>query len=425
MSEKEWGETMRRGLLAFAFLVVSTAAAQAQLTNGSFSNNSCPAPNDGVVKLARGITCISGWTIGDGTTDPGAGIVQLISTYWQEPGGTSLSIALNGTSPGSISQTLNTQPGTTYTVTFALSGDPQGGNPVKTLLVTGPGAPANTSQVYTYDTSAAGNTLSIMEYLYQTFSFTATGTSSTITFASEVAGSYGPVIGNISISPPAAQTYYFSQIAVGQGFQTTLTYVNYSPIAVTCVTNFYSDSGSHLSIPFNEGTVSTRTDTLQPGQSIHDQTTGNLTAAVVEGWAEGSCTSGVQASVLYRLYQTGAPVGEASVISETAPTTEFATFAQTATGVAYANPSSTQSTTVTITAYSAAGAKLGSQNIALGPLGHGSANLGPLLGIQSFTGFVKITATLPIISISLNAEAFPVFSSLPPGDLPASAVLVP
>jgi hypothetical protein len=33
-------------------------------------------------------------------------------------------------------------------------------------------------------------------------------------------------------------------------------------------------------------------------------------------------------------------------------------------------------------------------------------------------GFVKITSTIPIISVSLNAEAFPVFSSLPPGDLP-------
>ena len=254
------------------------------------------------------------------------------------------------------------------------------------------------------------------------------GTSSTITFASEDASSsaWGPVIGNISLSsPPTASSYYFSQIAVGQGFQTTLTYVNYSPQSVTCVTNFYSDSGSPLSIPFSEGTVSTRTDILQPGQSIHDQTTGNLAAAVVEGWAEGLCTGRVQASVLYRLYQAGVPVGEASVISETAPTTEFATFAQTATGVAYANPSTTQSAAITIAVYSAAGDKLGSQSITIGPLAHGSANLGPLLGIQSFTGFVKITATLPIISISLNAEAFPVFSSLPPGDLPSSASLVP
>jgi hypothetical protein len=58
-------------------------------------------------------------------------------------------------------------------------------------------------------------------------------------------------------------------------------------------------------------------------------------------------------------------------------------------------------------------------------LAHGAANLGPLLGLSSFTGFVKVTSTIPIISLSVNAEAFPVFSSLPPGDLPVSTVLVP
>jgi hypothetical protein len=68
---------------------------------------------------------------------------------------------------------------------------------------------------------------------------------------------------------------------------------------------------------------------------------------------------------------------------------------------------------------------LASQIITLGPLAHGSANLGPLLGLQSFTGFVKITSSVPILSLSLNAEAFPVFSSLPPGDLPSSTPLVP
>jgi hypothetical protein len=112
------------------------------------------------------------------------------------------------------------------------------------------------------------------------------------------------------------------------------------------------------------------------------------------------------------------------VNAETAPTTEFATFAQTATGVAFANPSTTQSATITFTVYSATGTSLGSQSVTLGPLAHSSANVGPLLGLQSFTGFVKIASSIPIISLSLNAEAFPVFSSLPPGDLPSSTPLV-
>jgi hypothetical protein len=47
-----------------------------------------------------------------------------------------------------------------------------------------------------------------------------------------------------------------------------------------------------------------------------------------------------------------------------------------------------------------------------------------LLGLQSFTGFVKITSTIPIVSLSLNFEAAPIFSSLPPGDLPSTTPLV-
>jgi len=252
-------------------------------------------------------------------------------------------------------------------------------------------------------------------------------TTGQITPHSSITGATNYVTGlaPLSSSSGSSPSYYFSQLAVGGGWQTTLTYVNYSPQPVTCVTNFYSDQGTPLAIPFNQGTISTRTDVLPPGGSIHDQSVASLSAAVSQGWAQAGCTGPLGASVLYRFYQSGVAAGEASVSAETAPTTEFATFAQTATGIAYANPSTTQSAMITVTVYNASGTKLGSQVITLGPMAHGSANVGPLLGLTSFTGFVKINSTIPIISLSLNAEAFPVFSSLPPGDLPSSATLVP
>ena len=268
-----------------------------------------------------------------------------------------------------------------------------------------------------------------------TFSFAYGPGSATCSGPSVSSCSVGPVgqVNGAAISGPATgsasfilgNNYYISQLAFSGGWQSTLTYINYSPQPVTCTTNFYSDSGGPLSVPFNLGTISTRTDTIPPGGSVHDQTIASLAASVSQGWAQASCTGPVQASLLYRLYSSGAAVGEASVNAETAPATEFATFAQTATGVAYANPSTTQSATIIVTVYSSTGAQLGSQSINLGPLAHGAANLGPLLGLSNFTGFVKITSTIPIISLSLNAEAFPVFSSLPPGDLPASTALVP
>ena len=174
----------------------------------------------------------------------------------------------------------------------------------------------------------------------------------------------GLVTGSATFVAPA-QTYYFSQLAFGLGWQTTLTYVNYSTQTVTCQTSFYGDSGNPLSIPFSQGTISSRTDTLQPGQVVHDQSVAVLTAQNQEGWAEAECSGPVQASMLYRYYQSGTPSGEAGVNAETAPTTKFVTFAQTQTGVAYGNPSTSQSATVTLTAISSTGALLGSQTITL------------------------------------------------------------
>jgi hypothetical protein len=104
------------------------------------------------------------------------------------------------------------------------------------------------------------------------------------------------------------------------------------------------------------------------------------------------------------------------------PATEFVTFAQTQTGIAYANPS-TVPATITIAALDATGRELGSTSLTLQPNAHGAANIGPLLGLSSFTGSVQITSTVPIVSLSLNAEAFPVFSSLPPVDLPGGTLL--
>ena len=234
-------------------------------------------------------------------------------------------------------------------------------------------------------------------------------------FTAGIGGEKQGLFGAIQATP----NYYFSDLAFAGGFQTTLSYVNYGTQSVTCTTNFFADSGAPLSIPFAQGTVLTRVDVLPPGGSIHDQTTASLTAAVTQGWAEASCTAPVQASLLYRLFQSGTAVGEASVNAETGPTSKFVTFAQTATGVAFANPSTTQSSVVTFTVFSAAGTQLGSTSVNLAPLAHSSFNIGPMLGLTSFTGSLSVTATVPIIALSLNAEAFPIFSSLPPGDLPA------
>ena len=222
-------------------------------------------------------------------------------------------------------------------------------------------------------------------------------------------------------------TYYFPHLAVGASWQTTITYINYSPQEVTCQTDFLSDDGTPLMVSFEDrGTVPSRTDVLPPGGSVHQETNVELSAPLAPGWALANCSGPVQASLLFRGYDSeGMPVAEAGVNAATVPATRFVTFAeqaagQSGTGVAYANPSSTEAL-ITFTAKDAAGQTLASENLTVLPGGHGAQNMASLFGLPGFSGSLEVTSTEPIVSLALNFEADPVFSSLPPGELDAAA----
>ena len=208
-------------------------------------------------------------------------------------------------------------------------------------------------------------------------------------------------------------TYYFPHLAVGASWQTTITYINYSREEVTCQTDFISDHGSPLMVSFAElGTVDSRTDVLPPGGSVHQETNVELSAPLAPGWARSTCSGPVKASLLFRQRNSeGVPVAEAGINAAAVPATRFVTFAEQGTGVAYANPSATAAH-VTFTARDAAGRTLASVDRTLLPGGHDAHNMGPLFGLTSFTGSIEVTSTEPIVSLSLNFEAAPVFSSL-------------
>ena len=230
-----------------------------------------------------------------------------------------------------------------------------------------------------------------------------------------------------SSPPPEDRIYYFPHLAVGASWQTTITYINYSREEVTCQTDFISDHGSPLMVSFAElGTVDSRTDVLPPGGSVHQETDVDLSAPLAPGWARATCTGPLQASLLFRWYSSeGAPTAEAGLNATAVPATRFVTFAeqgegQFGTGVAYANPSAI-SVPVTFTARDAAGEVLASVVRTLSPGGHDAHGMSELFDLTSFTGSIEVTSTEPIVSLSLNFEADPVFSSLPPGELDASA----
>ena len=233
--------------------------------------------------------------------------------------------------------------------------------------------------------------------------------------------------------PTGGQIYYFPHLAVGQKWQTTITYINYSAEEVSCRTDFLSDQGTPLMVSFaDKGTVPSRTDVLLPGGSVllpggsvHQETNVELNAPVAPGWARATCSGPVKASLLFRLHNSeGVPIAEGGVNAAAVPATRFVTFAEQGegkqgTGVAYANPSATEAV-VTFTAKDALGQTLASVDKNLLSNEHAAQNMAPLFALSSFTGSLEVTSTVPIVSLSINAEAAPVFSSLPPGELDAA-----
>jgi choice-of-anchor C domain-containing protein len=156
-------------------------------TNASFETGTYVDNSFGFEQLNAGDTSLDGWTVD-------AGSVDWIGTYWPAQDG-SMSIDMSGLDAGTLSQTFATTVGNTYTVSFYLSGNPAGPPAVKTLNVSATGG---TVSSYSFDASA--NTLSSMIWTQETYSFLATGTSTTLSFVSTTPGPFGPALDNVVVT---------------------------------------------------------------------------------------------------------------------------------------------------------------------------------------------------------------------------------
>jgi choice-of-anchor C domain-containing protein len=179
---------MNRVLCGAAILslgLVAASANAATIINGSFELGTDPGA--GFTTETVGSTAITGWDVG------GFG-VDYIGGYWQASDGVR-SVDLSGTNSGSVSQTLETVIGTTYTVTFDLSGNPDAGvgNKIAVVSISG-----SLPDVKLYEVTA-GNSRDNMNWQTYSYSFTAFATSSTLTFASAEYNPFGPALDNVSI----------------------------------------------------------------------------------------------------------------------------------------------------------------------------------------------------------------------------------
>ncbi len=123
-----------------------------------------------------------------------SGNVDYVGNYWTAEGG-SRSLDMNGTHPGAVAQTFDTVLGRQYTVTFWIAGNPDCGATIKHLQVTATGNPIG---YYTFDVSSHSTTS--MGWTAVTYTFVATGASTTLTFRSTDTGSCGPALDNVSIA---------------------------------------------------------------------------------------------------------------------------------------------------------------------------------------------------------------------------------
>lgn len=166
-----------------ALLVSSASSAFAAAANGSFENGTNPGSYSTLT--AVDLMTIGEWKVATGSVD-------YIGSYWQAADGTR-SIDLSGTGAGSVSQNLTTVANHTYKVTFALAGNPDGGDAVKSLTATA-GA---TSAPFTFDTT--GHDKTNMGWTTKSFTFVAPGTETLLTFTSNTNSAYGPAIDNVVV----------------------------------------------------------------------------------------------------------------------------------------------------------------------------------------------------------------------------------
>ena len=184
-------------------LVLTAAAGHALsstnlVANGSFEANVVSSP---FVNFSTTTQGISNWIIGVGNVD-------LVGSLWTAAGGVN-SVDLSGTRKGEIHQTLSTVAGQTYQLSFALAGNFQGGPAIKGMSVNiGPNG------LYTFDTTgkSAGN----MGWTTYSKTFVAVSTATTLSFASNTSGAYGPVLDNVAVTAvPEPET--FAMLLAGLG----------------------------------------------------------------------------------------------------------------------------------------------------------------------------------------------------------------
>ena len=152
-----------------------------------------------------------GWTVTSGAVD------LLGNSYDDSPlGGNAVDLGGGvggGGQPGTFSQTLTTEIGREYQVTFAMSGNWYLDSNIKDARVSA-GA---TTQDFSISEPVGWDGANDMMWEQRTFTFTATSTSTLLSFQSLEPGGEGAIVGDISVTAPVSgYTYSLTDNAAGR-----------------------------------------------------------------------------------------------------------------------------------------------------------------------------------------------------------------
>ena len=182
--------------IALLLAGLGSASQAAPFQNGGFELG--PAVGQ-FANYSAGATVIPGWTV------IGSGGIDYIGTYWQHAASSTRSLDLGGNptaGDAGVEQTFDTVAGATYEVGFYIAANTGCLPVIKTMDVrVNPPGLANT---YSFD--GTGHSTAAMGWTAHTFTFVASGASTTLSFTTPDNTFCGPALDEVSVTLRAGPT---------------------------------------------------------------------------------------------------------------------------------------------------------------------------------------------------------------------------
>src|SRR5437016_9645298 len=196
-------------------------------------------------------------------------------------------------------------------------------------------------------------------------------------------------------------TQLFPQFATGGGWTTYITVHNSTQDPELVTVELFRSDGS----PVSKGAIS-----LSPDQTQIFSI--DATPQLTDGWAKLSSNAGFSATLFFQLVDSGRLISEAGVPAAD-PVQDFNMIASVhveqaiKTGIAVANPSSTNTANITVRRRSNTGVVLDEASFTLAPLQHVAKflNEDPFFrGIDNYDGIVEVSSTEPVSALGLRLD---------------------